>query len=643
MTRVYAACAASLALGTFFVFVWAPHPWGWEGFDHYHQLALTLAAGQPFATMEVPWGYAYFAAAFYRVFGDRPWVLLLAQVLLNAAVPWLTYRVALEWTDRGTAVVAAIVTGLFSFNTIYASTQSSDSVCTVIFMLALVVFGAARHQERWQAFAVAGLLTGIAPQFRPNLILVPLLLAGYAVFERRTRARLIGAAVLLACTAAALAPWVWRNYRLTGTVLPTSIHGGVQLWYGTLQVGPYLHSRAYNPRTVFEAPAFDYSSLDNVPIVVEAEFNCTQPPLAGVELAYWSDANPVEQHAVPARDGARRYTFQIPPPGREAVVYYYFVARWSEPSGQVVRTTPIGGSHHPFVYFVSQNHLDDLDRHGDLLDVFDVVRLVRRTAWSEPVPFDAGLRNAGVTDVPQAVAALLRATLGDKADTAVGNVEADAARATVTFADGSTIVIPRHWSGRITDLAIGEGIASSVMTSRRSLRGLITPDRRLSEVERCEQSVEVAVNRVFYRYEPQTMRRYAALSLDNIRRGPRGFLMASAYRAVRLFIIEGDADPFTAHQFRGSRRIYALGTAVTAGLLILCVAGIAIGWRRGDRIGLPVMLIAYIPATLAPVLINMRYAVTVQPLMFVFVALAVSAIGRAAGILSSARLPQDDR
>src|SRR2546426_11976875 len=107
MIRVYAACAASLALGAFFVFVWAPHPWGWEGFDHYHQLALSLAAGKPFPTMEVPWGYAYFAAAFYKLFGDRPAVLLLAQVLLNASVPWFTYHLALEWTDRPAATLAA--------------------------------------------------------------------------------------------------------------------------------------------------------------------------------------------------------------------------------------------------------------------------------------------------------------------------------------------------------------------------------------------------------------------------------------------------------------------------------------------------------------------------------------------------------
>jgi len=349
---------------------------------------------------------------------------------------------------------------------------------------------------------------------------------------------------------------------------------------------------------------------------------------AAVELAYWTDINPVERRTGASGNNARHYTFQVPAPGRDAVLYYYFATRWSEPSGPQRRTTPIQGSGDPFIYFVSGSHLDDLDIHGDLLDVFDVVRLVRRAAWGEPVRFDADLRRAGVTDVQQAVAALLRGTIGGKADAAVSRVDRDAAMARVAFADGSAIAIPRQWSGRISDLTIGEGIASTVMTSRRSLRGLGAPTQRPTEVERCEQSVDVGVNQVFYRREPQMMRRYAALSFDNIRRAPRAFLAAAVYRAARLFIIEGDSDPFTAHQFGGSSRIYALGTAVTATFLILCVAGIAIAWRRRDPVALPALLIAYIPATLAPVLINMRYTVTIQPLMFIFVAIAVLAIWR---------------
>src|SRR6185436_6928768 len=134
---VFLASAASLVLGCVFIFIRAPHPWGWEGFDHYHDLGRLLARGEPFPTTDVPWGYGYFLASFYRTFGDRPWIPLLAQALLNSLVPIMLYRlVALEF-DRRVAVVAAVLTGLLSFNTLYASTQSSDSVCTVILIAAL--------------------------------------------------------------------------------------------------------------------------------------------------------------------------------------------------------------------------------------------------------------------------------------------------------------------------------------------------------------------------------------------------------------------------------------------------------------------------------------------------------------------------
>ena len=334
---VYAACAISLALGLFFIFVWAPHPWGWEGFDHYHDIAIELARGRPFPTMEVPWAYAYFLAAFYRAFGVQPWVPLVAQAVLNALSPLLVFVLARAWCNRPTAVLAAVLTGIFSFNTIYASTESSDAVCTVIFLTTIVVFMRAIGRRELAWFAVTGVLAGIAPQFRPNLILVPLLLAGYALWTERTRRRLVQAVLLLACAGAVITPWVVRNYRLTGMLLPTSVHGGVQLWYGTLQVGPSLHSRAYNLRSVFESSVFDYTSLDHVPIIVEGQVNCIEEVLDDVQLAYWSDADATERRLAPTHADARHYTFEIPAPERDAVIYYYFVTTWSGGTAPVVR------------------------------------------------------------------------------------------------------------------------------------------------------------------------------------------------------------------------------------------------------------------------------------------------------------------
>src|SRR3954469_23659032 len=188
---VRAACLLSLSIGLLFLFVRAPHPWGWNGFDHYHELALALASGQAFPTMEVPWGYAYFLAGFYRVFGDRPWVPLLVQVGLNALTPLLLFVAARRWTDRRTAALAALLLGAFSFNTVYASTQSSDAICTVLFLTAIVVFLNALERDRRAWFALTGLIVGVMSQFRPNLILVPGVLAAYAIWKRPHRRHIV--------------------------------------------------------------------------------------------------------------------------------------------------------------------------------------------------------------------------------------------------------------------------------------------------------------------------------------------------------------------------------------------------------------------------------------------------------------------
>ena len=617
---VWAACAVSFALGLFFIFVWAPHPWGWEGFDHYHDLARVLAAGRAFPTLDVPWGYAYFLAGFYRVFGDRPWIPLIVQAALNASIPFLTYRFAVARFDRRTAVAAAVLTGLFSFNTVYASTQSSDAICTWLFMLAILVYAEALDRRSGRGFVAAGALLGLAAQFRPNLIVMPVLLAAFTLRTQVIR-RWRNAVAIVAAAGVMLLPWVVRNYRLTREVLPTSVHGAVQLWYGTLQVGPYLHSRAYNPRSVFEAPAFSYTSLDRVPIIVDADFHCTERPLAGVALTYRVDQD-VERQLAPSRVEGQSYRFNIPPQRLRSVMRYVLTSTWSDPSGAVVRTTPLLGARAPLVYFVTDDHLGDADRDGDLLDVFDVVRLARRDAWGEPLAFDARLRAAGAGSVAAAADALLRPVLGLRAAESIVGVESDAREARVVFADRSQIVVPRRWNGTITELVVTEGMASTIMTSRHSLQELTEqrdhPAARVTPDEACLQSVDVAINQEFYRREPQMMRRYAALAWDNIRRDPRAFLSASAFRAGRLFIIEGADDPSTAHQFTHSGRIYALAAAASAIVLALCVAGIAIGWWRGDPIALPFLLIVSVPATLAPVLINMRYTVTIQPLMFMF-------------------------
>jgi hypothetical protein len=640
----------TLGIGLFFVFVWAPHPWGWRGIDQYDALAKELALGQPFSTTDVPWGYTYYLAVFYRFFGEHTWAPVTGQVFINALTPLLVFMLARPAVGQRIAALAAWITAIFSFNTVYASTQSSDAICTVLFLLSLLCFVEGHRRSSVIAFAAAGVLSGIVPQFRPNMILLPVLvIAGYAFWPAfaamgrlagvspelanglssaggppRGRRRLLQCAVFGVAMTAMLMPWIVRNYRYTGALLPTSTHGGIQLWYGTLQTGANLESRAHNPRSAFASAAFPYTSL-------EASIVLTGNPACGTgvatRLAYKTSRDATWRWIDGVKPTHGPTQFEIPAQPIPTTVYYYFQAAGD--------TTPPAGAAGPFLYFVSDHHLNDLDSNGEMLDIFDVARLARQAADPNTAPGGTApdLNRDGLVDeadLSNAIDLLLPEVARDHR--ALARLERDGDWVTVRLSDGSWISVPPAMT-RQTDLAL-EGVLASELVSRFRTMSSIPP-----AAARCAAMDDIAVNQVFYRREPHEMRRYTALAFDNIERDPLAFIAASAYRLVRLFIIRGTDDQMTTHQFPLSRLIFQAATWASAVYFAAFLAGVAIAWRARSPFLYALVPIAYVPLTICFVLTNMRYTITVQPLMFVFVAIAVAAmlkIGRpeAGGVMA---------
>ena len=638
---VHAACGLSLILGLTFIFVWAPHPWGWAGIDFYHVLAVELARGDAFSTTDVPWGYAYFVAFWYRLVGERLWVPLVAQVVANAAVPLLLYHLVVPLAGMRTAVLSALIVGVFSFNTVYASTQASDAICTVLFMAGLVSFARGCRTKRTMDFALAGLFAGLAPQFRPNLILLPAVAVGWYLWQSPRSWRSVRhMGVFLSVILVALAPWTIRNYRLTGLVIPTSTHGGEQLWYGSLQVGQHLESRSYNPRRVFEFAAFEYTSLIDTSVVISADpIDCIGRSRPAVELVYWTDRDAEQRRAAP-KIVRGRLEFEVPGQPADTAVYYFFEGAWADTGDRVA--TPSQGALNPYVMFVSRDHLGDLDRHDAVLDIFDLTRLMRALAWDErlPVPGLLDLNRDGVTTRDD-LAAVVGHLLLRPAPVSV-QFSASDSRAVLTLPDGSTLSVPRNFGGRQTDLDTDGVLAGTLVAMSRSFTGIAA--RRIpSEPHLCPAVDNVRVNDVYYRKEPHRLNRYTALAFDNISREPINFALASGYRLFRMFIIRGTDDIGTAQQFSGSRWAYVAGQALSTAYFVVFIAGIVMAVRQRSAVLGLLVPILYVPLTLCVVLTNMRYTVTVQPLMFVFVAVAVVAWmrldTRRAGSLDPASTP----
>jgi len=634
---VAAAAIVSIALGLFFVFVRAPHPFGWLGIDHYHDLALTLANGGGFSTTDVPWGYALFVAAFYRAFGAHPWIPLVVQVLLNGTIPLMLFALVRREFGDVAAAWAAVLAGVFSFNTVYASTLAADSLCTVVFLASVLLFARGLTTGRLREFAASGLLAGIAPQMRPNLILFPIVLAGVAlIVSAGMPRRRVGLVAYLALAATALAPWTFRNWRLTGDFMPTSSHGGIQLWYGTLQTGPYLKSRAHNPRSVFDASPFEYTSLSSRSLLITGAGPC-MPPDTRTILKYWTDRDPTLRLVTPLPGGAAaEIDFTLPGQPLQTAVYYFLETTRGGVTGHAVTTPPAGGSD-PFVFFVDDRHLTDLDRHDDLLDPFDVVRALRSTAWHEATG------RMPDRDVREIVSLLLdpdERTWTSR--TIVRTVAVAENELALELGDGSRFVVPRRWSGLLTDVSATGGLAAILCHAHRTWSSLQPASRaKVTLDDNCLVLDRVGVNDVFYRAEPHMMRRYTALATDNIRRDPAGFALASLYRFGRVFIVEGSSDPHTAQQFAGSGATYALATTGSIAYLALAIAGMVVARRKRLRVWLLVTPILYVPSTICFVLTNQRYSVTAQPFLFGFAAVAVAAAAHRV-ISRGPRIPRPD-
>ena len=500
----YLASLISLSLGLFFTFVWAPHPWPWEGIDRYHDLARDLARGAGFNTTDVPWGYAYYVALFYRIFGEHPLPPILGQVLLNAASPLLVHAIVRPLSGPRTATLAALLTGVFSFNTIYTSTLMSDTVCNVIFLVAVLCFFRAHASGSWGMFAVSGLLLGVASQFRPNLVLLPGVVAvAYVIWSIRlkpdTTRTIFKAAAFFIASIVPIVPWVVRNYQLAGVFLPTSSHGAIQLWYGSLQVGRYLEDYSANPRAALEKPPYEYTSLTDRPVVVSIDPSRCEPGIRSqLAFTYSTDRAAAPIRLEPRDRNAARLEFQLPGQPDDTDI------RWR------VEPSLAGDAWSSFL--VTTDHRGD--RHPAII-------------------------SAGRRAMPDCVAGRVR------------------------------------------------------------------------------------FNDVFYLRELHNMNRFAALAWDNIRREPLAFAAAALYRSVRLFIIRPGGDGRATYRFTNAGLVYATGLVLSLTYLIVFLAGVAVAWRRRSPLLALLLPIVYVPVTICVVLTNQRYSVTMQPLMFAFMALAI--------------------
>ncbi len=205
-----------------------------------------LKTGRLAATPELPDvplmyrtpGYPVFIALIYRFFGERPAVVIVAQVIVSSVTVCVVYHLSNMLWGGAAAVVSALLLSLGLESLMLSLCLLTDTLFTLFLMLSVgsgILLGLGKGGRRKWAF-LSGLFLGIATLVRPvsYYLIVPIAVGwlAYGLFggwKRRETAVIVS---LLALPFVILiGGWRVRNYCLSGYSDYSTLPGMNLLYY----------------------------------------------------------------------------------------------------------------------------------------------------------------------------------------------------------------------------------------------------------------------------------------------------------------------------------------------------------------------------------------------------------------------------
>jgi 4-amino-4-deoxy-L-arabinose transferase-like glycosyltransferase len=186
--------------------------------------------------------YGWFLAALYWPL-SRNWLVVgVAQIAVAVATALLVYLIGSRYISQRAGFIAAIVSTLHPYlvwHDVHVNREILDQfVGAAVFLLVLVVAG----RRSFPLAALLGLALGLAVLGNSRLLVLPVLVAAYLLWQR-ANARTV--AVVLVATALTVTPWIVRNKVVIGCAALTT--DSRALWkannvntYDTLAAGKWL-------------------------------------------------------------------------------------------------------------------------------------------------------------------------------------------------------------------------------------------------------------------------------------------------------------------------------------------------------------------------------------------------------------------
>lgn len=217
---------------------------------------ILLERGRYESTYRAP-GYPAFVALVYRLCGPHPFAVYGAQCLLLACSLPLAARVLEQVSrSRGVGLMTAAATACYPYYYLrMVPLVMSETLALFLVALLLVVWYSALRSGAWWKGPVLGALFAAATLTKAILLpFAGIIAICLFLFPKDRRSAAWQTVLFLALAGLCIAPWTYRNWRVTGAFLPVSTGAGFNFWLGNYP-GMY-DKRAHDPGRAEEWPHF---------------------------------------------------------------------------------------------------------------------------------------------------------------------------------------------------------------------------------------------------------------------------------------------------------------------------------------------------------------------------------------------------
>ncbi|MGB9586749.1 MAG: glycosyltransferase family 39 protein [Armatimonadota bacterium] len=211
-----------------------------------------------------PLAYPVFIALILFLFGRTSFMVVqIVQAFLGALNVLLVYSIAKRFLSLNLALASSWVVALWPVTARFEVALLPESVVS-FFVLGGALFLLRGVEDRHIAdFIISGVFYGFSILFRPDNIILPIILAGALLFQLGFKGGLKRGIIFLVVTGALLIPQTIRNYNVTGGyILPLGIGSGISLWEGISQFGE-RYGTVYSDVKTAEVEGYRYWDYPN--------------------------------------------------------------------------------------------------------------------------------------------------------------------------------------------------------------------------------------------------------------------------------------------------------------------------------------------------------------------------------------------